>query len=54
MQIFDQEWDDQDKIFDPIPFKGDVNMLVEASDRAAFDEDEGDLLVSRDDEIKEK
>ncbi len=58
LQIFDQQWDDADKadkIFDPIPFKGDENMLVDATGRAIMDPDEPeDLLVSRDHEIKEK
>ena len=58
LQIFDQQWDDgdrADKIFDPIPFKGDENMLVDATGRATMDPDEPeDLLVSRDHEIKEK
>jgi hypothetical protein len=57
LQIFDQQWEDSDradKIFDPIPFKGDENMLVDATGRAIMDEEDGDLLVSRDQEIKEK
>ena len=29
-------------VFEPMPFKGDENMLVDAKDRAALDADEGD------------
>ena len=29
-------------IFEPMPFKGDENMLVDAKDRAALDDDEGE------------
>mmetsp|Transcript_12698 Transcript_12698/g.12537 ORF Transcript_12698/g.12537 Transcript_12698/m.12537 type:complete len:191 (+) Transcript_12698:1632-2204(+) len=54
LQIFDQEWDEEEKIFDPIPFKGDENMLVDATGRAIIDEEEGDLLVSRDEEKQQK
>ena len=29
-------------IFEPIPFKGDENMLVDQTSRPVFDEDEGE------------
>lgn len=37
-----------------MPFKGDENMLVDAKDRAALDEEEGDnqLLLGFDDTAK--
>lgn len=39
-----------------MPFKGDENMLVDAKDRAALDEDEGDnqLLLGFDDTTNTK
>jgi len=43
LQILDKKWDNERTgIFEPMPFKGDENMLVDAKDRAALDEDEGD------------
>lgn len=54
LQIFEQKWEESEKIFDPIPFKGDENMLVDATNRAIIDEEEGDLLVSRDEEKQQK
>jgi AP-1 complex subunit gamma-1 len=52
MQILEPKWDNERKdIFDPMPFKGDENMLVDAKDRAALDQDEGEnqLLIGFDD-----
>ena len=43
LQILDPKWDsERNGIFEPMPFKGDENMLVDAKDRAALDQDEGD------------
>jgi hypothetical protein len=43
MHILDTKWDvERNGIFEPMPFKGDENMLVDAKDRMALDEDEGD------------
>ena len=53
MQILEPKWDSERKeIFDPMPFKGDENMLVDAKDRMALDQDEGEnqLLIGFDDE----
>jgi hypothetical protein len=42
-QILDQKWESERlKIFDAMPFKGDENMLVDAKDRAAIGDDDGD------------
>jgi len=52
LQILEAKWDqERNGIFEPMPFKGDENMLVDAKDRAALDEDEGDnqLLIGFDD-----
>lgn len=51
LQLFDKTWDDERVgIFEPIPFKGDENMLVDATNRPIFDEEEGeggkDLFVN--------
>ena len=54
-QILEAKWDqERNGIFEPMPFKGDENMLVDAKDRAALDEDEGDnqLLIGFDDTSK--
>jgi hypothetical protein len=53
----DVKWDqERNGIFEPMPFKGDENMLVDAKDRAALDEDEGDnqLLFGFDDNSNAK
>jgi hypothetical protein len=43
LQILQPAWDaERSSIFEPMPFKGDENMLVDARDRAALDADEGD------------
>jgi hypothetical protein len=43
LQLFDSKWDEERAgIFDPMPFKGDENMTVDATGRAILDEDEGD------------
>ena len=43
LQLFDSKWDDERVgIFEPIPFKGDENMLVDATNRAVLDDEEGD------------
>lgn len=43
LQILEPAWDvERSTIFEPMPFKGDENMLVDARDRAALDADEGD------------
>jgi hypothetical protein len=34
-------------IFEPIPFKGNENMLVDNSNRAVKDEDDGDLMETQ-------
>lgn len=40
--ILQPVWDNErSTIFEPMPFKGDENMLVDAKDRAALDADEG-------------
>lgn len=52
IQILDAKWDqERGGIFEPMPFKGDENMLVDAKNRAALDVDEGDnqLLFGIDD-----
>jgi len=42
-QILAAAWDsERPTIFEPMPFKGDENMLVDAKDRRTLDEDEGD------------
>lgn len=51
MQILEAKWDEErNGIFEPMPFKGDENMLVDAKDRAALDEEEGEnqLLIGFD------
>ena len=51
MEILDPKWDqERNGIFEPMPFKGDENMLVDAKDRAALDDDEGEnqLLIGFD------
>jgi len=41
--ILEPSWDNErNTIFEPMPFKGDENMLVDAKDRAALDADEGE------------
>jgi hypothetical protein len=41
LQLFDRQWDEERVgIFEPIPFKGDENMLVDATNRAVLDEEE--------------
>jgi predicted RNA-binding protein with RPS1 domain len=44
LYILDSKWDEErNSIFEPMPFKGDENMLVDgAKDRAALDDEEGD------------
>jgi len=43
LKILDSAWDSERVgIFEPMPFKGDENMLVDAKDRAALDADEGE------------
>jgi len=43
IQILEPKWDSERRaIFEPMPFKGDENMLVDAKDRAALDDDEGE------------
>jgi hypothetical protein len=43
LAILSEGWKDlRVSIFEPMPFKGDENMLVDAKDRAALDADEGD------------
>lgn len=43
MQLFDSKWDDERVgIFEPIPFKGDENMTVDATNRPIFDDDDTD------------
>jgi len=43
LEILDPKWDqERNGIFEPMPFKGDENMLVDAKDRAALDDDEGE------------
>lgn len=43
LKILDPKWDsERGAIFEPMPFKGDENMLVDAKDRAALDDEEGD------------
>jgi hypothetical protein len=43
LQLLDQQWvQERQTIFEPMPFKGDENMLVDTKDRAALDADEGD------------
>jgi hypothetical protein len=39
------KWEESERmsIFEPIPFKGNENMLVDAADRAVKDEEDGDL-----------
>ena len=49
LKLFDSKWDeDRLGIFEPIPFKGDENMLVDATGRAVMDQEEGEdqLLVA--------
>ena len=51
LHILEPKWDaERNGIFEPMPFKGDENMLVDAKDRAALDADEGDnqLLIGFD------
>ena len=55
--MFDKNWDDERVgIFEPIPFKGDENMLVDASNRPIFDDEEGDkqLFINPDSAATEK
>ena len=43
MQLFDSKWDDERVgIFEPIPFKGDENMTVDATNRPIFDDEDTD------------
>ena len=43
IQMLDHAWEaERHVIFEPMPFKGDENMLFENKDRAALDEDEGE------------
>ena len=43
LEILDPKWDqERNGIFEPMPFKGDENMLVDAKDRAALDDEEGE------------
>jgi hypothetical protein len=38
LKLFDSKWDeDRVGIFEPIPFKGDENMLVDSTNRAVMD-----------------
>ena len=56
MHILEPKWDqERTGIFEPMPFKGDENMLVDAKNRAALDNDEGEnqLLFGFDDSNKE-
>mmetsp|Transcript_21890 Transcript_21890/g.33988 ORF Transcript_21890/g.33988 Transcript_21890/m.33988 type:complete len:80 (+) Transcript_21890:1764-2003(+) len=53
--MLDPNWENErNVIFEPVPFKGDENMLVDAKDRAALDDDEGanQLLVGFNDNKK--
>lgn len=57
LQLFDSKWDEERVgIFEPIPFKGDENMTVDATGRAILDEEEGDsqLFVAPNAAAKEK
>lgn len=46
LQLFDRNWDDERVgIFEPIPFKGDENMLVDATNRPIFDDEDGEKDV---------
>lgn len=52
--ILKESWqNERQTIFEPMPFKGDENMLVDAKNRKTLDEDEGDnqLLIGFD-EVK--
>eukprot|EP00347_Sterkiella_histriomuscorum_P007654 403348089 len=41
LQLFDSKWDtERVGIFEPIPFKGDENMTVDATNRPIFDDDD--------------
>jgi AP-1 complex subunit gamma-1 len=41
LEIFKDQWDnDRTGIFEPIPFKGDENMLVDTANRAVKDDDD--------------
>ena len=43
LQMLDNQWESKRAtIFEPMPFKGDENMLFDNKDRAALDEDEGE------------
>jgi AP-1 complex subunit gamma-1 len=43
LKLFDQSWDQHRVgIFEPMPFQGDENMLVDATERAIKEEGEGD------------
>ncbi len=51
IQLFENNWDqEREGIFEPIPFKGDENMLVDATDRPIFDDEDGekDLFINPD------
>ena len=51
LQIFAQQWEEEERtaIFDPIPFKGDENMLVDTTGRAILDDGDGaGLLIATD------
>lgn len=43
------KWEESERmsIFEPIPFKGNENMLVDNSNRAVKDEDDGDLMETQ-------
>lgn len=41
LQLFDSKWDSERVgIFEPIPFKGDENMTVDATNRPIFDDED--------------
>ena len=43
LELFDDNWDQhRTGIFEPMPFQGDENMLVDATERAVREEGEGD------------
>jgi hypothetical protein len=57
LQLFDKNWDEERLgIFEPIPFKGDENMLVDATNRPVFDDEEGEkgLFINPDGAANDK
>ena len=47
LEIFKDQWnEDRTGIFEPIPFKGDENMLVDARNRVVKDEDDDNEVAT--------